>query len=198
MIAGRLRWRESGFKLPKKPGRAAFEFPKGTLLLTETGSTRRASIHVVEGRRGLREHDRGGLEVMDADVGAFQTALRQENHTLKRALTDPRLFSGTSFAFRLSHLHRMNHDEVLRLFTAARETLSTWLTRLRAEVGDDFPEKVTAFRPSMAVHGQYRKPCPVCGSPIQRIVRAANEANYCARCQTGGKILAGRATRTGS
>lgn len=204
MVAGRLRWRESAIKLPKKPGLAAFAFPDGILLLTEAGSTRRASIHVVKGRRELREHDRGGLEVMNVDLGAFQTALQQENHTLKRALTDPRLFSGIGNAYSDEILHaarlspfaltqKLNRDEVIRLFTAARETLSTWLTRLRAEVGDGFPEKVTAFRPGMAVHGQHRKPCPVCGSPIQRIVRAANEANYCARCQTGGKVLADRA-----
>ena len=204
MVAGRLRWQESGSKTPKKTGLAVFEFPNGMLLLTEAGSTRRASIHLVEGRSQLREHDRGGLEVMDADLSAFRAALRQENHTLKRALTDPRLFSGIGNAYSDEILHaarlspfaltqKLKRDEVVRLFTATRETLSRWLTQLRAEVGDGFPERVTAFRPGMAVHGQYRRPCPVCGSPVQRIVYAANEANYCARCQTGGKVLADRA-----
>ena len=204
MVAGRLRWQESGSKTPKKTGLAVFEFPTGMLLLTEAGSTRRASIHLVEGRSQLQEHDRGGLEVMDADLIAFRGALQQENHTLKRALTDPRLFSGIGNAYSDEILHaarlspfaltqKLKRDEVVRLFTATRETLSRWLTQLRAEVGDGFPERVTAFRPGMAVHGQYRRPCPVCGSPVQRIVYAANEANYCARCQTGGKVLADRA-----
>ena len=204
MVAGRLRWRATGLKIPSNRGLAAFDFPNGMLLLTEAGSTRRASIHVAEGRSQLREHDPGGLDVMSADLDAFEAALRQENHTLKRALTDPRLFSGIGNAYSDEILHaarlspfaltqKLKHDEVVRLFTAARETLTQWLTRLRAEVGEGFPGKVTAFRPGMAVHGQYRRPCPVCGSPVQRIVYAANEANYCAECQTGGKVLADRA-----
>ena len=204
MIAGRLRWREPGLKIPKKLGLAAFDFPNGTLLLTEAGSTRRASIHAVAGRAELGEHDRGGLEVLDADLGAFQTALQRENRTLKRALTDPRLFSGIGNAYSDEILHaarlslfaltkKLKDDEVARLFTATQETLTRWVARLRAEVGDGFPDKVTAFRPGMAVHGRYRQPCPVCGSPVQRIVYAANEANYCAHCQTGGRILADRA-----
>ena len=204
MIAGRLRWREPGLKIPKKLGLAAFDFPNGTLLLTEAGSTRRASIHAAAGRAELGEHDRGGLEVLDADLGAFQTALQRENRTLKRALTDPRLFSGIGNAYSDEILHaarlslfaltkKLKDDEVARLFTATQETLTRWVARLRAEVGDGFPDKVTAFRPGMAVHGRYRQPCPVCGSPVQRIVYAANEANYCAHCQTGGRILADRA-----
>ena len=204
MVAGRVRWRESGVKIPKKQGLAAFDFQNGMLLLTEAGSTRRASIHVVEGRRQLQEHDRGGLEVLNADLDAFRTALQRENHTLKRALTDPRLFSGIGNAYSDEILHaarlspfaltqKLKPDEVVRLFRATRETLTRWLTQLRAEVGDGFPEKVTAFRQGMAVHGQYRRPCPVCGSPVQRIVYTTTEANYCARCQTGGTILADRA-----
>ena len=204
MVAGRLRWRATGSKIPRKRGLAAFDFVNGMLLLTEAGSTRRAPIHVVEGRSQLREHDPGGLDVMSADLYAFEAALRQENHTLKRALTGPRLFSGIGNAYSDEILHaarlspfaltqKLKHDEVVRLFTAARETLTQWLTRLRAEVGEGFPEKVTAFHQGMAVHGQYRRPCPVCGSPVQRIVYAANEANYCAECQTGGKVLADRA-----
>ena len=204
MVAGRLRWRKSGVKISKKQGLAAFDFPDGMLLLTEAGSTRRASIHVVEGRRQLQAHDRGGLEVLNADLDAFRTALQRENHTLKRALTDPRLFSGIGNAYSDEILHaarlspfartqKLKPDEVVRLFRATRETLTRWLTQLRAEVGDGFPEKVTAFRQGMAVHGQYRRPCPVCGSPVQRIVYTTTEANYCARCQTGGTILADRA-----
>ena len=204
MVAGRLRWRESGVNIPKKQGLAAFEFANGILLLTEAGSTRRASIHVVEGRGQLREHDRGGLEVMNAELDAFQAALQREHHTLKRALTDPRLFSGIGNAYsdeilhaaRLSPFaltHKLKIDEIERLFIATRETLTRWLIQLREEIGDGFPEKVTAFRPGMAVHGQYRRPCPVCGSQVQRIVYATTEANYCAGCQTGGKVLADRA-----
>ena len=204
MIAGRLRWRATGLKIPKKLGVAAFDFSHGRLLLTEAGSTRRASIHLVKGRAGLHAHDRGGLEVIDADPDAFQAALQRENHTLKRALTDPRLFSGIGNAYSDEILHaarlspfaltqKLKDDEVERLFAATRETLTRWVAQLRAEVGEGFPEKVTAFRPGMAVHGQFRRPCPVCGSSVQRIVYATTEANYCAQCQTGGKVFADRA-----
>lgn len=204
MIAGRLRWKKKGAKLPGKLGLAAFDFATGTLLLTEAGSKRRASLHVVEGEAGLAEHDRGGLEVLDADLQAFRDALGREVHTLKRALTDPRLFSGIGNAYsdeilhraRLSPFKRTDHldgEESRRLFAATQETLRRWIDTLRAETGEGFPEKVTAFRDEMAVHGRYRRPCPDCGSPVQRIVYAANEADYCASCQTGGKLLADRA-----
>jgi formamidopyrimidine-DNA glycosylase len=210
MIAGRFRWRaaaEGKAKRPKPPGKIgllALDFENGTLLLTEAGTTRRASLHVVQGREGLAEHDRGGLEVLDADVVAFARALRRENHTLKRALTDPRLLSGIGNAYSDEILHAarlspfkmtraLTDKEIERLYHATRRTLIEWVERLRAETGSDFPEKVTAFREGMAVHGRYGQPCPVCGSPVQRIVYAANEANYCATCQTGGRLLADRA-----
>jgi formamidopyrimidine-DNA glycosylase len=204
MIAGRLHWRQARAALPKKVGLAAFDFPAGALLLTEAGSKRRASLHVVRGELALAAFDRGGVEVIEAGLERFRAALRRENHTLKRALTDPGCVSGIGNAYSDEILHRarlspfaltgkLTDGEVLTLFHAACATLSEWVERLRAEAGDGFPEKVTAFREGMAVHGRYGKPCPVCGSPVQRIVYAANEANYCARCQTGGKLLADRA-----
>jgi formamidopyrimidine-DNA glycosylase len=204
MIAGRLHWRERGAKLPGRLGLAAFDFSPGTLTLTEAGTQRRASLYTVRGAAALAEHDPGGLDPFEADVIAFQDALQQENRTLKRALTDPRVFSGIGNAYSDEILHAaklspmkltrsLSQAEVERLFEATRSTLSLWTERLRAEVGDGFPEKVTAFRPEMAVHGKHNQPCPVCGAPVQRIVYASNEANYCARCQTGGKLLADRA-----
>lgn len=204
MIAGRLHWRDAGAKVPGKVGLAAFDFPSGTLLLTEAGSTKRASLHVVHGGSGLAAFDRGGLEVLEADVPSFRAALTSGNHTLKRALTDPACLSGIGNAYSDEILHRaslspfalthrLTGEEVERLFAAAREVLEQWVERLRREAGDRFPEKVTAFREGMAVHGRFGKPCPACGSRVQRIVYAANEANYCARCQTGGKLLADRA-----
>lgn len=204
MIAGRLHWRRPQAPVPRKVGLAAFDFPGGTLLLTEAGARKRASLHVVRGSSALAAFDRGGLEVLDADLNGFRTALRQESHTLKRALTDPTLFSGIGNAYSDEILHRarlsplaltgrLTEEEVGALFEATRATLSEWLDRLRREAGDDFPEKVTAFREGMAVHGRYGEPCPVCGSRVQRIVFAANEANYCARCQTSGRLLADRA-----
>ena len=204
MIAGRLHWREKGARLARKVAHAGFDFPDGTLVLTEFGPKKRASLHVVEGEAGLSAHDPGGLEVLDADLAAFRTALLSENHTLKRALTDPRQFSGIGNAYsdeilhaaRLSPIamiHALTPEQTLLLYHATRTTLADWIARLRAEAGDGFPEKVTAFRPDMAVHGKYQKPCPVCGTPIQRIRYADNETNYCPRCQTEGKILADRA-----
>jgi formamidopyrimidine-DNA glycosylase len=204
MIAGRLHWKPPGAKPPGKLGLAAFDFPNGTLLLTEAGSKRRASLHVVRGEWELKRHDPGGLEVLDADGEAFREVLRGRNHTLKRALTDPRLFSGIGNAYsdeildraRLSPLSwttRLSDEEADRLFEATETVLQEWVERLRAETGDGFPEKVTAFRKDMAVHGRYRQPCPVCGTAIQRIRYADNETNYCPRCQTGGKVLADRA-----
>ena len=203
MIAGRLRWRPPGTRPTGRLGLAAFEFPTGVLLFTEAGTKRRASIHLVRGTAALREFQRGGLEVMEADLAAFAERLTSENHTLKRALTDPRLFSGIGNAYSDEILHRarlsplaqtrkLSQDEVARLFQAVRETLLQWIHRLQAEV-EVFPEKVTAFREGMAVHGRYRQPCPVCGTPVQRIRYADNETNYCARCQTGGRLLADRA-----
>jgi formamidopyrimidine-DNA glycosylase len=204
MIAGRLRWRAPGKKPPGKIALAAFVFPNGTLFLTEAGSTRRASMHIVAGQAALEAFDRGGLDVMGASVDAFAERLRSENHTLKRALTDPRLFSGIGNAYSDEILHRarlspllltskMDHEQVRRLHDATLEVLREWTERLRAEAGDGFPEEVTAFREGMAVHGRYGQPCPVCGSPVQRIRYATNETNYCARCQTGGRLLADRA-----
>jgi len=204
MIAGRLHWRDPGAAVPKRGGLAAFDFDNGALLLTEAGSKRRASLHVVRGETGLAALDRGGVEVLEAGLASFREALARENHTLKRALTDPSLFSGIGNAYSDEILHRarlsplalsqkLGSEEAERLYEAARATLSEWLDRLRREVGDGFPEKVTAFREGMAVHGRFGKPCPECGAPVQRIVYAANEANYCARCQTGGKLLADRA-----
>jgi formamidopyrimidine-DNA glycosylase len=204
MIAGRFRWREPGAKIPGKLGLAAFDFPSGTLLLTEAGSKKRASLHIVQGAEALAEHDPGGLEPLECDFPAFHAALIRENRTLKRALTDPRLFSGIGNAYSDEILHRarlsplartgtLAGPDARRLFDAARAVLTEWTERLRAEAGDGFPEKVTAFREGMAVHGRYGQPCPVCGAPVQRIVYAANEANYCPACQTGGKLLADRA-----
>ena len=204
MIAGRLRWKERDAKPPGKIGHAAFDFPNGTLILTEAGTKKRASLFAVRGEAGLAVHDPGGIEVMSCDLAAFAAALRRENHTLKRALTDPHLLAGIGNAYSDEILHRarmspvaltqrLGDDEIARLFEATVETLRLWTERLRAETGDDFPEKVTAFRPLMAVHGRYREPCPDCSSPVQRIVHADNETNYCARCQTGGKLLADRA-----
>ena len=204
MIAGRLRWRDRGAKLARKLGLAAFDFTSGTLLLTEASTKKRASLHLVRGAEGLAGLDPGGLEVLDSDVAAFGEALRRENRTLKRALTDPRLVSGIGNAYSdeilhraklspLQRTHQLDAGEIERLHHAMIETLREWIDRLRAEVGDGFPEKVTAFRTGMAVHGRYRQPCPVCGDPVQRIVYAENECNYCPRCQTHGKLLADRA-----
>ena len=203
MIAGRFHWKPKGAKIARKYGQAAFDFPNGTLLLTEAGTKKRASIHLVRGQAGLQEHDPGGLEVFDASLEQFRGALTRENHTLKRALTDPGLFSGIGNAYSDEILHRarlspirltkqMTEKEIETLYHAIRESLNSWIDRLRKERNGRFPEKVTAFRPDMAVHGKYRKPCPVCGSPVQRIVHAENETNYCAKCQTGGKLLADR------
>ena len=204
MIAGRFRWLAPGRKPPGRIGLASFEFDEGTLWLTEAGSKRRASLHLVHGGEGLRAHDPGGLEPLEADRDAFETRLRSENHTLKRALTDPRLFSGIGNAYSDEILHRarlsplaltlrLTDDELARLWQATRDVLAEWAGRLRAEAGEGFPGKVTAFREGMAVHGRFGKPCPDCGSPVQRIRYAENETNYCARCQTGGRLLADRA-----
>jgi formamidopyrimidine-DNA glycosylase len=204
MIAGRLHWKEAGARRPGKVGLSAFDFSTGTLTLTEAGTRRRAAIHLVRGKTALREHDPGGLEVFDSNLAQFGAALRQENHTLKRALTDPRLFSDIGNAYSDEILHRarlspvkqtlqLNEEEVIRLFEATRATLTDWIKRLREEAAGEFPEGVTAFRPGMAVHGRYGKPCPDCGAPVQRIVFADNETNYCPRCQTGGRVLADRA-----
>jgi formamidopyrimidine-DNA glycosylase len=203
MIAGRLHWKERGAKIPGKVGLAAFTFPTGTLILTEAGSKKRASLHLVKGRAALDALDPGGLEVLEADLPAFRAALINENHTLKRALTDPHLFSGIGNAYSDEILHaarlsplaltwKLSESELERLFRATQQTLREWTDRLREQVGDGFPEKVTAFRPEMAVHGRFGKPCPVCGTEVQRIVYAENETNYCLGCQTGGKLLADR------
>ena len=202
MIAGRLHWRAAGPK-PSKSALAAFEFASGSLVLTEAGSQHRASLHVASGEEGLRALDAGGLEVMTAGLAQFAAALRLENHTLKRALTDPRLFSGIGNAYSDEILHsarlspvalteRLNDTEIARLFESTQAVLAEWLARLRAEAGGAFPEKVTAFREGMAVHGRYGQACPRCGAKIQRIRYASNETNYCAACQTGGKLLADR------
>ncbi len=203
MIAGRFRWLDRGAKLPGKITLAAFDFPNGTLVLTEAGSKRRASMHIVRGEDALREHDRGGLEPLTMTRKQFFEALTPERHTLKRALTDPHTFSGIGNAYSDEILHRarlspvqmttnLKDDEIDRLFHATQTVLNEWIERLRAQAGSGFPEKVTAFRPEMAVHGRYNLPCPDCGAPVQRIVYAENETNYCARCQTGGKLLADR------
>jgi formamidopyrimidine-DNA glycosylase len=203
MIAGRFRWRPPAAKIPGKIGLLAIDFEHGTLILTEAGSKRRASLHVVAGRAGLAEHDPGGLEVLGADVRAFRTALQETNHTLKRALTDPHLFSGIGNAYSDEILHSarlspfkqtssLSDEEVQRLYDATRQTLTQWIARLQAEAGGNFPEKVTAFHDGMAAHGRYGQPCPDCGAPIQRIVYADNESNYCANCQTAGRLLADR------
>ncbi|MFZ5442855.1 MAG: Fpg/Nei family DNA glycosylase [Myxococcota bacterium] len=203
MIAGRFQWKDPGAKLVARAGLAAFDFPHGTLLLTEVSTKKRASIHVVAGEAALRSFDRGGLEPMQAHLDDFAARIRLENHTLKRTLTDPRLFSGIGNAYSDEILHRarlspvkqtktLTGEEVSRLYEATRAVLSEWADRLRRETGEGWPEKVTAFRPEMAVHGKHKQPCPVCGSPVQRIVHADNETNYCAKCQTGGKLLADR------
>lgn len=204
MIAGRLHWRERGAKVSTPRDLAAFDFANGTLLWTEAGSRKRASLHVVAGEAELRALDPGGLEVLETDLDRFAVVLKSANHTLKRALTDPRLFSGIGNAYsdeilfesRLSPLaltQKLKAHEIERLFAAVRANLGQWIERLRRESGDGFPEKVTAFRRGMAVHGRYKQPCPRCNAKIQRIRYAANETNYCANCQTGGKLLADRA-----
>jgi formamidopyrimidine-DNA glycosylase len=203
MVAGRLRWRKRGAGIPGRIGLAAFDFARGTVLLTEASKKKRASLYVVEGAPGLAEHDRGGLEVLEAPLEAFRDVLQAHNHTLKRALTDPRLFSGIGNAYSdeilvraglspLTWTTRLSNDEVRRLYDVTRATLTDWTEQLRAEVGEGFPETVTAFREGMAVHGRYGLPCGVCGTPVQRIRYAENETNYCTTCQTGGKLLADR------
>lgn len=204
MVAGRLKWLPHGAKIPGKVGLAAFDFSSGTLILTEASSKKRASLHVVRGRAALGEHDRGGLEPLEATEHEFAAALRRENHTLKRTLTDPRIFSGIGNAYSDEILHRaqlspvalsqkLDDAQVGRLYVATQTLLADWTERLRQESLTKFPENVTAFRPEFAVHGKYRQPCPVCGKPVQRIRYAENETNYCAVCQTGGKLLADRA-----
>jgi formamidopyrimidine-DNA glycosylase len=204
MIAGRLRWRDRGAPIPGKVGLAAFDFPTGSAILTEAGSKRQSSLHVVKGAANLSSLDPGGLEVLDSMLPAFAERLTRENHTLKRALTDPHIFSGIGNAYSDEILHAarlspmkltnsLSDEEMARLHAAVIETLETWIVRLRDEAGEDFPDKVTAFREGMAVHGRYRQPCPTCGAPVQRIVYARNEANYCATCQTGGRLLSDRA-----
>lgn len=203
MIAGRLRWRDRGASIPRKYGLAAFDFPSGSAILTEAGTKKRASLHVVRGEDALAEHDRGGVEPLDVDLAGFTAALTRENRTLKRALTDPRLFSGIGNAFSDEILHaarlspvqttsRLSEEEVARLHEATVDTLTGWIGRLREQTGEGFPEDVTAFRPDFAVHGRYEQPCPVCGTAVQRIRYADNETNYCPRCQTDGKVLADR------
>jgi len=204
MIAGRFKWHEKSPKLNRRLVLASLEFDSGTLVLTEAGTRRRASLYLVRGAPALAELDRGGLEVFAATLDAFAARLRSENHTVKRALADPRLFSGIGNAYSDEILHRarlspmtltsrLTDEQVAVLFGATQSTLSDWISRLRERTGDGFPEKVTAFRDGMAVHGRFRLPCPECGSPVQRIRYADNETNYCARCQTGGKLLADRA-----
>ena len=204
MVAGRLRWRKRGAGLPGRMGLAALDFPTGTLLVTEASKKKRAALHVVAGEAALARHDPRGLEVLAASRDEFAARLRSRSHTLKRALTDPRLFSGIGNAYSDEILHRARlspfkltgriaDGELDALYAAARETLAEWTARLVAETGEGFPEKVTAFRSGMAVHGRHRQPCPACGAPVQRIVYAENEANYCPGCQTGGRILADRA-----
>jgi formamidopyrimidine-DNA glycosylase len=204
MIAGRLRWRDRGAPIPGKVGLAAFDFPTGSAILTEAGSRRQASLHIVAGASGVEALDPGGLEVLEADLPAFAARLTRENHTVKRALTDPHIFSGIGNAYSDEILHAarmspmkltssLSDDEIARLHAATIGTLETWIRRLREEARGAFPDKVTAFHEGMAVHGRYRQPCPVCGAPVQRIVYARNESNYCARCQTGGRLLSDRA-----
>ena len=203
MIAGRLRWRERGSAIPAKVGLAAFDFADATLVFTEAGSRKQASLHVVRGRAAVEAMDPGGVEVDTLSLDAFAAALRRGNHTLKRMLTDPHVVSGIGNAYSDEILHAarlspvkltraLSDEEIARLHDATLTVLRDWTARLRDEAGDAFPEKVTAFRPGMAVHGRYGKPCPRCGAPVQRIVYARNEANYCARCQTGGRLLADR------
>lgn len=204
MITGRLHWKPHGAKMPGKIGLAAFDFPNGTLTLTEASAKKRASLHLVVGEEALAAFDPGGLEVLTADLGAFRAALVKENHTLKRALTDPHLLSGIGNSYSDEILHRaklspfqltrnLTPEETEILFQASWEVLTEWTGRLRAETGDGFPEKVTAFHPAMAVHGKFGQPCPVCGTPVQRLVYADSEANYCPICQTEGRLLADRA-----
>ena len=203
MIAGRLHWKPAGTRIQGKVGLAAFDFPRGTLTLTEASTRKRAALHVVRGETALASHDPGGIEVLDADLTTFRAALTRERHTLKRTLTDPRIFSGIGNAYSDEILHRarlspvrmtnqLEAAEAARLWEATRATLTEWTERLRHQAGDDFPEGVTAFRPDMAVHGRYRQPCPDCGTPVQRIQYAENETNYCPRCQTDGVVLADR------
>jgi len=203
MIAGRFHWKKPKSKIPGKVGHAAFDFPTGTLLLTEASTKKRASMHLVRGKSALAEFDRGGIEVLESSLEAFRSALLRENHTVKRSLTDPRLFSAIGNAYSDEILHRsrlsplkltrqLMEDEIVRLHRATISTLQEWIERLRSETGSEFPEKVTAFREEMAVHGRFGKPCPACGSRIQRIVYAENECNYCPRCQTGGGLLSDR------
>src|SRR5437764_1414852 len=204
MIAGRLHWKAAGAKPPGRVGLAAFDFSSGTIVLTEAGTKRRAALYLVRGEAGLREHDPGGLEVFDADLPAFRAALTRENHTPTRPPTDPGILSGIGNAYSDEILHRaklspvkqtrqLSTEETARLFEATRATLLDWCDRIRAEAAGEFPEGVTAFREGRAVHGRYGKPCPACGSPVQRIAYADNETNYCAVCQTGGRLLADRA-----
>ena len=204
MIAGRFRWKPPGTGVPGKLGLASFDFDNGALLLTEASTKKRASLHLVKGEGSMAQFNRGGIEVETATLEAFREALLRENHTVKRSLTDPRLFSGIGISYSDEILHaarlspvkqtsKLTPEEIERLFDATRRTLALWTERLRQETGRQFPEKVTAFREGMAVHGRYGKPCPDCGAPVQRIVYADNETNYCARCQTGGKLLADRA-----
>ncbi len=203
MVAGRLRWIQRAAKAPGRITLATLDFPNGTLVFTEAGTRKRASLHLVRGAQALAQFDQGGLEVLDADPAQFAERLRKENHTLKRALTDPRLFSGIGNAYSDEILHRaklspfamsnkLSDTDAVRLFDAVRAVFNEWLERLRAQAGAGFPEHVTAFRPEMAVHGRFGEPCPACGAPVQRIVYADNETNYCARCQTGGVVLADR------
>ncbi len=203
MIAGRFKWRPEGTKSPAKVGLASFDFPTGTLLLTEASTKKRASLYVVAGEAGLAAQDPGGLDVLASDVAAFGERLQSQSHTLKRALTDPHLFDGIGNWLSDEILHaaklspflltgKLSDAEIARLHAATQQTTRLWIDRLRAEVGSKFPEKVSAFKEGMAVHGRYKQPCPVCGSPVQRIRYANNEANYCATCQTGGRVLADR------
>jgi formamidopyrimidine-DNA glycosylase len=204
MIAGRFQWKDPGAAVPRKVGHAAFDFPAGTILLTEAGTKKRASLHVVKGEAAMLSHHRGGLEPLDISVDTFREALLRENRTLKRALTDPRILSGIGnahsdeilFEARLSPVKRtqqLSDEEISRLYQATRASLREWMDRLHAEIGERFPEKITAFHPAMRVHGRYGQPCQRCGSAIQRIAYADNETNYCATCQTGGRLLADRA-----
>ena len=204
MIAGRLRWLPVGAKLPGRITQAVFDFPAGQLAFTEAGTKRRASLHVVHGKAALAAHDPGGLDVMAASLAEFSAALQKENHTLKRVLTDPRVYSGIGNAYSdeilhraqlspIAHSQKLSAAEIARLHAATKTVLKEWTGRLRAEAKDKFPEGVTAFRDDFAVHGKFKQPCPVCGAPVQRIVYAENETNYCARCQTGGVVLADRA-----
>ena len=203
MVAGRLRWKQPGVKVPAKVGLAAFDFADGSLLFTEQGTKKRASLHILRGEEALAEQDRGGVEPLEITTKAFGEAIQRENRTLKRGLTDPRILSGIGNAYSDEILHRAQLSPVKRtqqltpaeikgLHKATKSILGEWTDRFRADVGDDFPDKVTAFRPEMAVHGKYGEPCPVCGSKVQHIVYASNETNYCATCQTGGKLLADR------